>query len=151
IAYDLEDSEIISKVMEGALPEWSTILTTQSYGMAMQFQSAIRYHEDTLLSLNGMPAVALTRPHSDRSKMTSRTYLVGTRSDLPPPKFPKDDSNVSKRATPESKGARPCRLCGSGKHWDHECKHNEKRFAHVRLCETSIDNLQAEDEYNELY
>ncbi|THU99502.1 hypothetical protein K435DRAFT_586953, partial [Dendrothele bispora CBS 962.96] len=54
IAYDLEDSEIISGVMEGAPPEWSTILTTQSYGTAMQFQSAIRYHEDTLLSLNGM-------------------------------------------------------------------------------------------------
>ncbi|THU94745.1 hypothetical protein K435DRAFT_605858, partial [Dendrothele bispora CBS 962.96] len=51
IAYDLEDSEIISEVMEGAPAEWSTILTTQSYETAMDFQSAIKYHADTLLDL----------------------------------------------------------------------------------------------------
>ncbi|THU95133.1 hypothetical protein K435DRAFT_605497, partial [Dendrothele bispora CBS 962.96] len=51
IVYDLDDSELISEVMEGAPPEWATILTTQSYTTAMQFQQAIRYHEHTLMEL----------------------------------------------------------------------------------------------------
>ncbi|THU95721.1 hypothetical protein K435DRAFT_588146, partial [Dendrothele bispora CBS 962.96] len=53
-AYDLDDSEIISEVMEGAPANWSTILTTQSYDTGMDFQSAIKYHEDTLLELDKM-------------------------------------------------------------------------------------------------
>ena len=42
---------------------------------------------------------------------------------MEPPRFPKDDSNVSKKVTLEQKGACPCRHCRSEKHWDLECKH----------------------------
>ncbi|THU95218.1 hypothetical protein K435DRAFT_562982, partial [Dendrothele bispora CBS 962.96] len=49
--YDLSDSEIIMEVMNGAPANWATILTTQLYETAVEFQSAIWYHEDILLSL----------------------------------------------------------------------------------------------------
>ncbi|THV05925.1 hypothetical protein K435DRAFT_646572, partial [Dendrothele bispora CBS 962.96] len=62
-----------------------------------------------------------------------------------------DDSNVSSCATPALKGVWPCRHCGNGQHWDRECKYANKKVAHVHLCQTSVENLQAEDEYNELY
>ncbi|THU89895.1 hypothetical protein K435DRAFT_821263 [Dendrothele bispora CBS 962.96] len=141
--YDLDDSEIISEVMEGAPANWSTILTTQSYETTMDFQSAIKYHEDTLLELDKMSFTG------NRSNELVDSWY--SRSDLPAPLFPRDDSNVSSRATPASKDARPCQHCGSGQHWDRECKYANKKVAHVCLCETSIKNLQAEDEYNELY
>ena len=72
---------------------------------------------------------------------------------LPPPKFAKDDSVISKKATPRDKGARPCRHCGSDLHWDPECHHAKKsmRTAHTRLAECTVDKLEAQDTYNELY
>ena len=77
--------------------------------------------------------------------------LVG--GELPPPCFPKDDSIISRKATPKSKGARPCRHCGSDLHWDNKCKHSKKgmRTARTRLAECSIEELQDQDSYNELY
>jgi hypothetical protein len=67
--------------------------------------------------------------------------------------FPKDDSNVSKRATPESKNARPCRHCGSGKHWDYECKHAIKgnKIARTHLATSTSDDLEAQEEYDNLF
>ena len=86
-----------------------------------------------------------------RRHYTPRVHLIGSRTDLPPPLYPRDDSNISKRATPKSKGARPCRHCGSDLHWDNECKHSTKRTARVRLCESSTNDLAAEDEYLDLF
>jgi hypothetical protein len=73
---------------------------------------------------------------------------VGWTSKLSPPKYPKDDSNVSTRATPESKGARPCKHCGSSKHW--ECKH-ARSAARTRLAHTSIEDDNANVAYEDLY
>ncbi|KAJ7351236.1 hypothetical protein DFH08DRAFT_992492 [Mycena albidolilacea] len=72
---------------------------------------------------------------------------------MEPPKFPKDDSTVSKKETPESKGARPCRHCGSGKHWDNECRHSFRanKFARANLATASADDECAQEEYDELY
>ena len=47
--------------------------------------------------------------------------LVGWSKNIGTPSFPKDDSNISLRKTPDSVGMRPCRHCGSRKHWDNEC------------------------------
>ncbi|KAK1217603.1 hypothetical protein PQX77_019739 [Marasmius sp. AFHP31] len=158
-AYDLDDSEIISEVMEGAPSNWNTILTTQNYKTVMDFQAAIRYHEETLMNLDRQDRFKYSSYRSDcndykkeRSKSyTPRTYLVGTRTDLPPPAFPKDDTNVSKCTTPKDKGTRPCRHCGSELHWDKECKYSGRKTARTRLCETTTDNLQAQDEYDDLF
>ena len=50
---NLDDSEIIMEVMDTAPANWSTILTTQSYKDVVEFQAAIRYHEDSLMRLGG--------------------------------------------------------------------------------------------------
>ncbi|TDL17785.1 hypothetical protein BD410DRAFT_707693, partial [Rickenella mellea] len=52
LVYALEDSEIIMEIMQGAPTHWLTILTTQSYDTLEQFQRAIKYHEDALMSLD---------------------------------------------------------------------------------------------------
>jgi hypothetical protein len=53
--YELSDSELIMEVMDGAPANWNTVLNTQNYANVVEFQSAIRYHEDTLLRLGVTP------------------------------------------------------------------------------------------------
>ena len=128
------------EVMDTAPANWSTILTTQSYKDVVEFQAAICYHEDSLMRLGGMGNPDRADWWKDPSYQTrgsqsvsphAKVHLVG--GELTPPRFPKDDSNVSKKATPHSKGARPCRHCGSDLHWDNECRHSRKnmRTAHA--------------------
>ncbi|RDB19963.1 hypothetical protein Hypma_012730 [Hypsizygus marmoreus] len=167
--YTLDDSEVILEIMEGAPANWNTVLTTQLYTDVIEFQSAIRFHEDTLMRLESN----LTVPTYRRKRFESnyrdqghprdpprvphsfpRTNLVGASRGMEPPKFPKDDNNVSRRsAIPEQKGARPCRHCGSGKHWDNECKHAFKgnRAARANLASVDEETLQAQKDYDGLY
>ena len=157
---NLDDSEIIMEVMDTAPASWSTILTTQSYKHVVEFQSAIRYHEDSLLRLGGtgnpdrIDHWKEASPHQQQSRLESpraRVHLVG--GELPSPRFPKDDSIISCKATPNSKGARPCHHCGSDLHWDNECRHSKKgmRTARTQLVECSVEELQNQDKYDELY
>ncbi|KAF8139138.1 hypothetical protein K438DRAFT_1533132, partial [Mycena galopus ATCC 62051] len=161
--YTMDDSEIILEVMDGAPSTWNTILTTQMYRNIVEFQAAIRYHEDALMKLDRQDRENSYRDRNrdrDRDRdfqrnnpRTAHANLVGWSANLGPPKFPKDDRNVSKRATPESKGARPCRHCGSGKHWDNECKHSFKsnRAARTNLATSNSDDLEAQEDYDDLY
>ncbi|KAF8202748.1 hypothetical protein K438DRAFT_1580944, partial [Mycena galopus ATCC 62051] len=160
--YTMDDSEIILEVMDGAPSTWNTILTTQMYRDIVEFQSAIRYHEDALMKLDRHDRELLYRDrererYRDNNQQNrdrpARANLVGWSANIGPPQFPKDDRNVSQKATPESKGARPCRHCGSGKHWDNECKHSFKgnKSARTNLASSTGDDLQAQDEYNDLY
>ncbi|PBK78933.1 hypothetical protein ARMSODRAFT_859837, partial [Armillaria solidipes] len=85
---------------------------------------------------------------------TSHARLVGTTNHPFNPPFPKDDANKTKRRkAPKDVRARSCRHCGSGEHWDIECKHHYEgmHMARTRLAETDVSELQAQDEYNELY
>ena len=72
---------------------------------------------------------------------------------LAKPQFPKDDANISKRATPESLNKRPCRHCGSGKHWDYECKYSRRgeRMARVNFTERSPEELEEQQDYDDAY
>ena len=78
--------------------------------------------------------------------------MVGWTPSLEPPKFPKDDKNVSSRKTPESVNARPCQHCGSGKHWDYECKYSQKgeRQARVNYISLSDPDVEALNAYDDL-
>ncbi|KAF8872745.1 hypothetical protein CPB84DRAFT_1753487 [Gymnopilus junonius] len=153
--YNMNDSEMILEVMEGAPANWNTVLTMQLYMSVVEFQAAIRFHEDTLMHLDG--TVRRERyEYSPRDKdyYQVRTHLVGAHVKLAPPKFPRDDSNVSKRkATPEQKGARPCHHCGSLKHWDPECKYSYEgsRMASANLVTASSNEEDTQREYNDLY
>ncbi len=48
----LDDSELITEIMEGAPANWNTVLTTQLYNTAMEFQSGLRFYEETLMQLD---------------------------------------------------------------------------------------------------
>jgi hypothetical protein len=57
---------------------------------------------------------------NDEHQKDATTNLIGSHPTVKP-QYPPIDSVVSKGKTPEQKGARPCRYCGSGKHWDYDC------------------------------
>jgi hypothetical protein len=79
--------------------------------------------------------------------------MVGWTPSLEPPKFPKDDKNVSPRRTPKFVNARPCRHCGSGKHWDYKCRHSQKgeKQAQVNFITLSNPDIEALSAYDDLY
>ncbi|KAF9025820.1 hypothetical protein BDZ89DRAFT_895169, partial [Hymenopellis radicata] len=49
IAFELDNLEIISEIMNGVPDSWETILNTEMYEDPYELQSSIRYHEETLL------------------------------------------------------------------------------------------------------
>ncbi|KAF8190713.1 hypothetical protein K438DRAFT_1543749, partial [Mycena galopus ATCC 62051] len=159
--YSFEDSSVMSEVMNGAPRSWCTVLDTQKYGSIVEFHAAIIFHEDTLMDLplniwenNGRDNYTEQHePFRNPDSSSAHTNLVGASPTLRPPRFPKDDSTVSNKVTPESKGARPCRHCGSGKHWDNECKHSFEgnRFSRTNLAAATTDHKRAQEEYDELY
>ncbi|KAJ4463951.1 hypothetical protein C8R41DRAFT_872277 [Lentinula lateritia] len=53
------NSEIISEIMEGAPANWSTILLTKDYDTVLDFQTAIKFYEDSLLELELMITIVL--------------------------------------------------------------------------------------------
>ena len=69
------------------------------------------------------------------------------------PSFSKDDKNISPRKTPDLVGARPCRHCGSGKHWDNEYHHSRKgeRLVRVNCIQLKNNNIRAQEDYNNLF
>ncbi|KAB5587348.1 hypothetical protein CTheo_9217 [Ceratobasidium theobromae] len=62
-----------------------------------------------------------------KNKSSAKSHNVQTSKPLIKPTHPPDDKNVSKKATPEQKGARGCKYCSSKKHWDNECKYRPKK------------------------
>lgn len=162
MVYDYTDGEIINEIMNGAPSYWSTVLTPHLYNDAEEFQIAIKFHEDNLTRMDSR-AVRFDpnttgrdnffQPKQFTNFRNARTNLVGWSKNSTTPEFPKDDSNISPRGTPEDKGARPCRHCGSGKHWDPECKYSRKaeRKARANLSTTNQDETTAQNQYDELY
>ncbi|KAE9388991.1 hypothetical protein BT96DRAFT_1071730 [Gymnopus androsaceus JB14] len=63
--YELDDSELIMEVMDGAPTNWTVVLSPRTYETARELQSAIRYYEDTLMDLD--LEYRRTRDERDRS------------------------------------------------------------------------------------
>jgi len=159
--YNLEDSELILEVMEGAPASWNTILTTQLYIDTIEFQEAVWFHEDNLIWMSAEVTFRKELYEQDYQFQNKDTYtpqawvhLVGEFKGQELPKFPKDDANISKWGkTPEEKGAWPCHHCGNGKHWDYECWHSFKgnRAARANLSQISAEGTIAQNKYDDLY
>ncbi|KAF9014561.1 hypothetical protein BDZ89DRAFT_962750, partial [Hymenopellis radicata] len=155
-AYNFNDSEMISEIMQGAPSQWNMILTTHLYQSVVDLQHAMRFHEEALIDCLPQRYRYEERFPRERER-TARVNLVGASEKLPPPAFPKDDANVTKKGlTPKAKGARPCRHCGSAMHWDRECKYlqySKKAFrtARTRLAQADDDLREALDDYEDLY
>ncbi|KIY48704.1 hypothetical protein FISHEDRAFT_42813 [Fistulina hepatica ATCC 64428] len=154
--FRMADSEIMADIMCCAPAKWSSVLSEQFYDDLVEFQAAIKFNEEALLRLDSessyRPFYHSRNPSSSDPSYTMCTHLAGAHPDLPPPPFPKDDANITKRKkTPDDAGAHPCHHCGSGKHWDRECKHASNRTARTRLANTSSDFLEAQDEYDNAF
>ena len=152
--YDYSDAELITEIMSGAPVIWNTILNPHQFRRVTDLQNTIKYYEETLSQLSDprehTPRETQYRPFKPRDREV-RSNLA--KAPLGTPKFPKDDSTVSKRKTPEELGVRPCRHCGSGKHWDNECKYSRKgqRLARTNFIEQSPEEEAAQDAYDEIY
>ena len=140
LVYSYTDSETIQAIMQEVPDSWASVINPQYQKTIREFQNAVKYHEESLEKLE--PAVSQPQRLPNREYSNSRfpyrkahVNLVGWSKNVGTPQFPKDDKNVSPRKTPESIGARPCRHCGSGMHWDNECRHSRKgeRMARVNL------------------
>jgi hypothetical protein len=170
---DFTDSELIMEVMENAPAFWAQIIDTQRMRNLEDLQDAVKYHEERLEG-GGISDSRLSeleklvnslvnqrgyqkppkRFFKNESSARAQTSLVGFHVSIKSPPFPKDDKNVSPNGrTPESKGARPCRHCGSGKHWDPECKHAKKgtKKARANHASYSSDYWKTQDAYEDLY
>ena len=159
LVYNMTDSELIMEIMNGAPSSWVNILNPHFYNTLVEFQEAVKYHEESLMrmELDGEHPGA---DHSHQSLQHPWTYgeesatrhLIGSSSQTMEPPFPKDDRNVSKR-TPGSVGARPCRHCGSSKHWDPECKYARKGIKLIRTgaIRNDPEGDKAQAAYDDLY
>ncbi|KAJ3832228.1 hypothetical protein F5878DRAFT_666765 [Lentinula raphanica] len=155
--YDYSDTQLIQEIMEGAPTAWINVVTPHLYTDVDEFQEVIKFHENSLMALSrpyrGYWSQENSSPYKNSAPTKARVNLIGSSPNLPPPQFPKDDSNVSKKASPEEKGLRPCRHCGSGKHWDYECKYARKGVKRARMNHivTTPEDIQAQQEYDDAY
>ena len=109
--FTMDDTEIILEVMEGAPANWNTILTTQLYDTTIEFQTAIRFYEDTLIKLDdnyrssnresfrnqnfAADSINNNKQAMNKPWYNAKANVVGSTRNMEPPKFPKDDSTVS--------------------------------------------------------
>ena len=122
----------------------------------------VKYHEEMLSNMtrnifsSHTSKDPDTHHHSWKSKhskkmkkLKAKAHAVSTSNK---PAFPKNNSNVSKKHTPESLNKWPCFHCGSGKHWDNECKYAKKntKLARVHFCSIIDEELREQEEYKEL-
>ncbi|KIJ40616.1 hypothetical protein M422DRAFT_173527, partial [Sphaerobolus stellatus SS14] len=144
----MSDTEIITNIMANAPPYWATIIDTHRCCNLEEFLTTIKYHERSLA-----PPLSYRDNNHSYGTPNAQAPLIGSNPSLPPPQYPQDDSDISKGKTLEDKGARPCRHCGSGKHWDNDRRHAQSgaRNAWAFFASASEEQLQAQREYKETY
>ena len=132
---------------------WNQVIDSQQCVDLDDFMNAVKYHEDALTgsysgndsnlerrirqleaSLGAPRPTGQFRPRHNfcNLPLNANTNLVGYHPSIGSPPFPRDDTVVSKGQSPEDVGARPCRHCGSPKHWDYECSHARKGAKQVK-------------------
>src|ERR1700723_4634317 len=138
---------------------WTSIINPQYTKTLLDFQNSVKYYEESLEKLGYPPRNRYVQNSSNREYSNSRynfrkaqTNLVGWTNKLGPPPFPKDDKNISPWKPPDTVGARPCQHCGSGKHWDNECKFARKgeKLVRTNFAAGDVDS-QAQEEYDEIF
>ena len=159
LVYNYTDSEIVWLIIKEDPDSWSSLLQPNLCKSVVQFQNTVKYHESTLLAMSQPPTNMVTQfPNRafQSQKFCSRkahVNMVGWTPNLEPPKFFKDDKNISSRKTPESVNAGPCRHCRSGKHWDYKCKYSRKgeRQAQANFILLLDPDVEALSAYDNLY
>ena len=157
--YNFNDTECIQMVMREVPVSWGPIVQPHLCKNLFDFRSVIKYHKSNLIDASigyGASSSTSRPPYSSPNRSNyqqARVNLVSWSKNMPAPEFPKDDHNVSTPRTPESVGTRPCQHCGSGMHWDKECKHSRQGEKRVwaNLAQYDRDDLTAQEEYDDLY
>src|ERR1700683_4270317 len=158
LVYTYTDTEMVRAIMQEVPDSWASVINPQYQSTIREFQNAVKYHEESLEKLEPPVSQPLRLPNQEYSNSRfpyrkAQVNLVGWSKNVGTPQFPKDDKNVSPRKTPESIGARPCRHCGSGNHWDNECRHSRKgeRMARVNHVRLEDDDVRAQEDYDGLF
>jgi hypothetical protein len=118
----------------------------------------VEYHEESLEKLEPVVSQPQCLPNQEYSSscfpyQKAQVKLVCWSKNVGMPQFPKDNKNISPCKSPKSIGARPCRHCSSGKHWDNECHHSRKgeRMARVNHVQLEDNDMRAQEEYDSLF
>jgi hypothetical protein len=158
LVYSYSDTETIQAIMEEVLRSWASIINPQYQKTIREFQNAVKYHKESLEKLEPPVSQPSRLPNWEYSNSwfpyrKVNVNLVGWSKNIGTPQFPKDDKNVSPRKTPELIGARPCRHCRSGNHWDNECCHSRKRekLARVNCIQLENNDIRAQEDYDNLF
>src|SRR6202050_1884845 len=144
--------------MEEVPSSWASIINPQYKKTLREFQNAVKYHEESLEKLEPL----VSQPHYLPNQKYSSSCFPYWKAQVNPvswsknvgtPQFPKDNKNVSPQKTPKLIGARPCRHCSSGKHWDNECRHSRKgeRMARVNHIQLKDNDVRAQEDSNGLF
>ena len=165
----LTESETIMEIMNGAPKYWSILIDTSRINTLTDLQYHIKYHEEQLMrnpesqtyelekrikalesrSNNRSSRYAQTNEAEAEAnfvkKKSFRKKQIGAHAKFSSYQYPKNDAVVSKGKTPEQRGARPCRHCGSSKHWDfdHPFQGNDKRKANAFLADLDTEALES--------
>ena len=158
LVYSYMDTETIQAIMMEVPGTWASIINPQYQQTLREFQNAIKYHEESLEKLEAPVLQPLRLPNWEYTSTCflyrkANVSLVRWSKNIGTPLFPKDDGNISPRKIPNSVGVRPCRHCGSGKHWDNECRHLRKgeKLARVNCIQLEDNDLRAQEDYNNLF
>jgi hypothetical protein len=117
----------------------------------------VKFHEETLTQLTPGNTIPTQLPNLGFNSCNpwkwANTNFFGFTPSPKKPEFPKDNKNISPRWTPESIGVCPCCHCGSGIHWDNECRHSRQgeRKAWANFVQPSWAEIQAQEDYDALY
>jgi len=175
--FDQTQSETIMEIMNGAPRYWSILIDTSRVNTIQDLQYYIKYHEEQLVrnpdtqaqefdkrlkALEGRPNRRSARfaqtneAEAEVNFVRKRPFkkkLVGAHAKFSSYQFPQNDQVISKGKTPEEKGARPCRHCGSGKHWDFDHPFSGKgdRKAKAFLAKLDTEALEAYVAYEKCY
>ena len=158
LVYSYMDTEAIQAIMMEVPGTWASIINPQYQKTLREFQNVVKYHEE---SLEKLEVPVLQPPRFPNREYTSTCFpyqkaninLVRWSKNIGATSFPKNNNNVSPRKPPDSVGVRPCRHCGSGKHWDNECWHSRKgeKLARVNCFQLEDNDLRAQEHYDNLF
>jgi hypothetical protein len=158
LVYSYADTETIQAIMEEVPGTWTSIINPQYQKTIKEFQNTVKYHEESLEKLEPLISQPTCLPNQEYSNSRfpyhkANVNLVGWSKNIGTSQFPKDDKNISPHRTPKSIGARPCRHCRSGNHWDHKCCHSHKgeKLARVNCIQLEINDIRAQEDYNNLF
>ena len=175
--FNQTESETIMEIMNGALRYWSILIDTSRINTIQDLQYHIKYHEEQLVrnpetqahnfekclkALEGRPSRRSTRFVQTNEAEAEANFVrkklfkkrtVGAHAKFSSYQFPCNDQIILKGKTPKDKGARPCRHCGSSKHWDFDHPLNGKgdRKAKAFLANLDSEALEAYVAYEKCY